>query len=448
MTSSASISGFGERLRKGLVQSEVPVPAGQMYHSIEHCVVANFVEGCTIGGGIGVLVSVLPAMLKGRFATAGNSIVTVGNIRVALFFGSLMTICNTGVYIQCSSEERDQKKERRLRLLIGLLSGLSVVVLPKSIRRFIVFFLLTRSLEVGARLAKARYLERKTGVDESTVDNPLPAVEDLFTVHEIVGLTCASMTVIITGWFRFRELVPHAYLHFLHSINNLSQEEVANLSIVLRRECETKNPALTHIYTSSLCQTIHDPGQQCLDFFVRFLLKGIFTRTGPFYLKLYSVPLVISLVRRKGKISEEFVKQFANRVFRSALFLATMNATVAGTACFLGHHVNFLPQLVQMALSGAACGLSLYIEQEPRRLELALYLFGQALQILLNAYSRQGWWTPRGTDIVVSASSIALVTHAFWQREEQGQLALLRPGYAGLLGKILDTKFQRHGFKL
>jgi hypothetical protein len=143
------------------------------------------------------------------------------------------------------------------------------------------------------------------------------------------------------------------------------------------------------------------------------------------------------------------VYHYLNRVWWSSLFLATMNATVAGTVCVLSKiEMIQVPQDLQVVLGGTASGLSLYIEQENRRLELALYLFGQAIQVLVNAYTHAGLWSPRGFDILVSAASISVVSYAFWEREEKGRLEIVRPGYSSLLGKIFDTQFTRHGFKL
>ena len=454
LSSSSSLSSISERLRRGLVLSDLPVPFGQMYHSLEHCIIANFVEGCAIGGTIGVIVSVLPALLKGKVRTAGKSVVTLGNARVGLFFGALMTVCNTGVYLQ--SRRPDATEYKRIRILIGLLSGCSVAILPKATRRFIVFFLLTRSFEVLIRIWKVRKLADIE--DEDSLLN-ISTREDLFSVHEIAFLTCSSMTVIITGWFRYPELVPQAYLHFLRSINNLAPCEVDNITTVLRHECVEQNRLdLVPVYTGPLCQLIHSPSQYCLDFYIRFLLKGIVTRSGPFYLKLYSLPLIVSLVRRRGAVSSEFILAFVNRVWRSALFLATMNATVAGTCCVMGHGATRLgplvgvPQLIsqtaQMSVAGAACGLSIYIEQEPRRLELALYLFSQAVQVLAAAWTAKVAAAPRGMDILVSATSIGIVTYAFWElKETPGAPQLLRPGYANLMSKIIDTRYVKHNTK-
>jgi len=355
-------------------------------------------------------------------------------------------------------------------MLIGFLSGLSVSVLPKGVRRFIVYLLLSRSFEVAARIVKTKLIEKRRGsfsfigaaatpvtaADDDAIlcdqeANPLPVNEDIFTSHEVVGLASVSMTIIIAAWFRFAslELIPKSYLSFLHGINNLTAKQVSDVSRVIANEYTDADTELKKLACGRLCRGIHPAEQLCPDFFVNFVLKGIVTRTGPFYLKLYALPLAVSIFKRKGNVSRLMIIHYLTRAWWSSLFLATMNATVATTVCFLSKFANsFVSQQYQAILGGTASGLSLYIEQDGRRLELALYLFGQAIQILVNAYTHFGLWAPTGMDIITSAASISVMTYAFWEREEKGRLALIRPGYASLFSKIVDTKDTRHGFRI
>ena len=443
LKSSSSISDLGDAFR--LSVAGIPVPPGKLYHSMSHCFVSNFAEGCAIGGGISVLVSVIPSLLKGNLSRAMSAVVATGNFRVAVFFGSLMSICNTGVYLQRATKNHDSKRYGELsRLLIGFVSGMSVLVLPKGIRRFIVYFLFTRSLEVLARLVRSRRLL---------------AGQNLFSVHEIVGLASGSMAVIITAWFRYTHLVPKGYLTFLKGINNLTQEQVGAVQRVLQQQGDCGGSEQTRKILNReirMCALIHPDCQSCSDFFTNFVLKGIFTRSGPFYIKLYSLPFILSIVipnKSKPKISIDSARQFASRVWWSSLFLATLNATVAGTVCLMSKFKPLassraVPLTFHASLGGAASAISLYLEQDSRRLELALYLFGQAIQILATAYAGSGLWYPkRGLDILVTASSISLMTFAFWHQEAGGNgQDLIRPGYAKLIRKIVDTTDHRHSF--
>lgn len=464
LSSSTSISNLGDIIRKGYSESGIPLPPGKMYHSTEHCVVSNFVEGCFIGGGMSVMVSVLPALLKGNVRRAVENVVTSGNARVAVFFGSLMSACNTGTYFASAADTEESHKalrgrarSRTIRLIVGFLSGLSVAVLPKGVRRFIVFFLLTRSLEVGARLLKTKALRR--GRTESL----LIERSDVFSAHEVVGLASASMTVIITAWFRYTHHVPKGYLQFLHGINNLTPVQVDNVQRVLRKDV-TNRPELQQAVSREvrLCSVIHSEDEPCLRFYLGFLAKGIVTRSGPFYLKLYSLPLLFSIFKRRGAVSKELIlNHFLKRVLWSSLFLATMNATAAGTVCALDKvtvaaaFLRHVPLSVHVGLGGSACALSLYLEQESRRLELALYLFGQAIQILVNAYTHNGFCSPRGSDVVFCAASISMLMYAFWEQEALEPLdgtgeppVIIRPGYVSLISKIIDTPQARHNFKI
>ncbi len=43
-----SFSNLGMRLRKGLTYNDLVQP-GELYSSVEHCLISNFTEGCVIG---------------------------------------------------------------------------------------------------------------------------------------------------------------------------------------------------------------------------------------------------------------------------------------------------------------------------------------------------------------------------------------------------------------
>lgn len=458
LKSSSSISNLGDVLR--LSVSGTPVPQGQMYHSMKHCVVSNFVEGFAIGGGMSVIVSVIPSLLKGNVRRAAGAVATFGNVRVALFFGSLMSICNTGMYFEReaggSSTLRSRRRRMATRLLIGLLSGLSVSVLPKGIRRFIVYFLFTRSLEVLARLIRSK--RSRAISDDNDADTIVSGEDNTFSAHEVVGLASGSMAVIITAWFRFTHLVPKGYLTFLQGINNLTHVQVDGVQRAVKNDCQGF-PHIQRVVDREvrMCSLIHPEAQTCTDFFTNFIIKGLLTRSGPFYLKLYSLPFIYSLIfanKTKSAASLSLATHFIARIWWSSLFLAVLNASAAGTVCLVSKvepiaTSTIVPLTLHASLGGAVSGLALYLEQKSRRLELSLYLFGQAIQILLAAYAASGWWYPRrGLDILVTASSISLITFAYWHQEEQEcrQHQIIRPGYSALIHKIIDTTENRHTF--
>jgi hypothetical protein len=457
LTASTSISNFRTYIRSGLAASD-PLPPGEKYRSLKQCLAVNFLEGCTIGGGLSILVSVVPPLLKGKVRRALKDVPTSGNLRVALFFGLLMSLCNSGMYLNKKAPP-SVAALRRLRFLIGLIAGTSVTVLPAGVRRFVLYLLLTRAIEIAARLVKtelrARRMKQKEIVEDTDSEASTPSVSlieesgDLFSSHEIVGLASVSMTVIITAWFRFSDLVPHGYLHFLEGINNLTPRQVKDVQHILKSDLNV-NPLITKIVNRKerICAVYHPEEQGCLSFYLSFLLKGIITRSGPFYLKLYFLPLLFSIIKRKGKnISSGLALSFFKRVWWSSLFLATMNATAAGTVCAMSHlrplsYDPKIPFTTHASLGGYMCGLALYLEQDSRRLELALYLFGQAIQILVNAYKKTNLWYPSRMDSISTATSIAVMLYAFWEND------IIRPGYASLIGRIIDTSDNRHSYKI
>lgn len=478
MTTSSSLSNFRRFLTNGFQTSE-PLPPGRKYHSLKHCAIINFAEGCCIGGGISMIVSVIPAVLKGNIRRALKDVPTLGNLRVALFFGMFMSSCNSGLYLQRVSAHDPglaRSEFRRLRFLIGLVAGMSVAVLPKGVRRFILYLLLTRAIEIAARLAKAELKERKlrserktSGVPESSTEGstPLPCTIaqpcDVFSSHEVVGLASVSMAVIITAWFRFTHLVPSGYLHFLAGINNLTAKQVSDVQSILKGNSAAGSAVAKVVSREDrICSVYHPHEQGCMNFYLEFLLKGILTKSGPFYFKLYLVPLLFSIAKRRGKnVSPELAFNFLKRVWWSSLFLGTMNATAAGAVCAMSKFrpYSYHPKIslvTHASFGGYMCGLSLYLEQDSRRLELALYLFGQAIQILVNAYKASGVWYPGHMDSIVTAVSISLMLFAFWEEadrltdadEESLHIPIIRPGYASLIARIIDTKTTRHSFRI
>ena len=407
-----------------------------LYKTTGHCVIVNLVEGCAVGGAISLAVSIIPPLLKGKVRQAFKSIFTRYNFRVSIFMGSFMALYNTGVHYQ--KTHRSVAGQRRLRIILSLLSGFTVSILPIGVRRFLVYLLFTRSLEVLARMSRTQ--TNKT-------------LEDTFSSHEAVGLTVGSMAVITTTWFGWPELVPKGYLHFLDNISNIEKRRFHDIGHVLLNRVPPNRPDLHAVIASGQpCLAFHDKSEPCLRFAPRVTAMSLVTRTIPFYLKIYQIPLLFQLVKKRGKISPKLVKHFVYRLWWSGLFLSVLSGLVAVGACSVSNQ-HVVPHWTMMPLCGALAGTALYVEQAGRRLELALYMFGQAVQMSVNVWTHNGLWSPPGLTVAVSASSIALLTQAFAAQHdlsldsENGHI-ILRPAYCELLGKILDTSGKRHSFKL
>ena len=409
----------------------------QLYDSTSECIVVNFCEGLCIGGGISLAVSCLPPLLKGRLKVALRNIPTLYNLRVALFFGSLMAVCNTFLHIRRNRRggaAATVSEEKSFRIIVALLSGLTISALPRGVRRFVVYMLLTRALEVVVRR------QRSSQLSESEVE--------VFSPHETVGLTMASMSVITTTWFGWPHLINPGYLHFLDNISNITRAQFRDVGKVLLNACGDERPDLQLIHdTKQTCRVFHSESEPCHRFVSRVCVTSLIKHTIPFYIKIYQIPLLFTLIKRRGKVDSRVLIHFVKRVARSGVFLATLNTLVGGTICAVSNQ-RLIPQQACMPLSGAISGLSLYIEEPSRRLELALYIFGQALQMITNAYVEKGFWAPYRSDTFVTTLSAAILMVAFWEREEESKLNVIRGGYAHLLGKILDTNDKRHGFAI
>ena len=406
-----------------------PLDAPKLYPNMVACFVANFTEGAVIGGSLAVLVSVLPSIVKGNLKKAGRNALTRNNAKIALFLGIFMTIHNSGVHLQ---RGRGKKQRRLLRLLAMLLGGSAITILPAKLRSFMVYLLFTRALEVAARKHRLK--------------SAVPGKE-LISSHESVALTMASMSVITTTWFGWPQLVSKSYLHFLDNISIIRGEYFRKLGKVLLVRNVNEDAHLRYVVNHNKpCLAFHEG--PCVPFIWRVFSESLITRTIPFYAKLYVIPFALSLAR--GKLSSKLLVSTATRLWWSGLFLGVLDALVGGTICSVSNQ-KIIPHIAIMPLSGAVSGLSLYFEQPSRRLELALYMFGQAIQMLVSAYQFNGLWSPKNFDIFVCACSAAVLTDAFSLQQELDENegpVVLRPTYSTLLGKILDTGARRHAFRL
>ena len=407
----------------------------QLYDNLWASLGVNFCEGAIIGGSLAALVSVLPSIVKGKLRKAGSNVVTRNNVKVAMFLGLFMAIHNGGIQL----ERNKSKKFRRLiRILSMMVSGGAITMLPARLRQFMVYLLFTRALEVAAR----RYRLNQCGGRNGGAD--------LVSSHEAVGLTMVSMSIITTTWFGWPHLVSKSYLHFLDNISNIRAEYFRRLGkVLLVRDVNDDAHMRFVVNRRQPCLVVHDEGQPCYRFAANVFARSLVTKTIPFYAKLYVIPFALSVVR--GKLSSRLVVSTVTRLWWSGLFLGVLDALVGASICAVSNQKT-IPHIFIMPISGAVSGLSLYIEQPSRRLELALYMFGQSIQMIVNAYNYNGWWAPRNFDVFVCALSVALLTDGFALQQDLDEEAtgdvVLRPTYSALLGKILDTPSCRHSFSL
>jgi hypothetical protein len=405
------------------------IDSPKLYRNLGTCVFSNFAEGAVIGGSLAVLVSVLPAVVKGKLGKAGRNALTKNNAKIAIFLGIFMAIHNSAIHLE---RGRAEKKRKLLRLLAMLLGGSAITILPARLRSFMVYLLFTRALEVSAR--KLRLKSAQPG-------------KELISSHESVALTMASMSVITTTWFGWPELVSKSYLHFLDNISNIRGEYFRKLGKVLLLKNVNEDAHLRYVVNRNKpCLCFHEG--PCVPFICDVFVRSLLTRTIPFYAKLYVIPFALSLAR--GRLSSKLVVSTATRLWWSGLFLGVLDALVGATICTVSNQQT-IPHIMIMPLSGAVSGLSLYFEQPSRRLELALYMFGQAIQMLVNAFQHNGLRSPRNIDVFVCACSAAVLTDAFSLQQELDESegpTVLRPTYNTLLGKILDTGSKRHAFRL
>lgn len=405
------------------------------YNSLRECVGVNFLEGCLLGGSLAAGVACLPHLVKGRLRKALGSSLTKNNGKVAIYLGLFMVIFNSGVYLERTLPHR----RRLIKILATLMSGSAMTLLPPKLRQFIVYLLFTRALEVAIRRYKVNRLD---------FSKPVPA--ELISGHESVALTVASMSVITTTWFGWPELVSKSYLHFLDNISNIDKSNFRDAGRVLRHVGINDRAELRNaVIRKKPCLAFHSDDVHCAPFIGRVFVESLITKTIPFYAKLYAIPFLFHVA--SGKLSLRLVKSTGVRLWWSGLFLGVLDTLVGGTVCALSNQ-HVVPHVLIMPLCGGVSGLSLYIEQPARRLELALYMFGQAVQMLVSTYRYNGLKYPSNVDVIVCAACMCVLADAFTQQQELDEAedapTVLRPTYANLLGKILDTGGKRHTFVL
>lgn len=399
-----------------------------LYKSVSECCIVNFAEGCLIGGGLAAAVSILPSLVKGKFRRAAHSLFTLNNIRVSIFFGSLMAVHNTGFHIRTKLNRIISAKN--LRSITQILAGLSVAILPHRVRKFLVYLLVIRALEVLLRRLRASR-----------------QCDPLITSHEAVGVTALSLAVITSTWFGWPQYVPKAYLHFLDNISDIEARQFRNVGNVLRMNNVNDHHELRYIVNMNKpCLSFHCESETCTRFCARVWILSLLKKTLPFYAKIYQIPILIQIIKNPKSVSKYYITKVLQRLVQSALFLSLLNGLVGAVCCSISNQ-TYIPHALMMPLAGAFSSLSLYVEQPARRIELALYMGGQALQMLVNAWTQNGLPSIKYLDVLVSAQSVAILAEAFHNQVDEPAL-VLRQTYFDLLGRILDSHDRRHSFSL
>ncbi|KAG0324222.1 hypothetical protein BGZ99_002054 [Dissophora globulifera] len=144
----------------------------------------------------------------------------------------------------------------------------------------------------------------------------------------------------------------------------------------------------------------------------------------PVYATLNFVPLVVLRMKRLLKDPVKVMSKTTFNTFRSSVFLAVF---VAGYQTQICAHRNLLNAGWSLGnskylywLFGLVCaGTSIFVEQESRRAELAMYVLPKAAESLYMILYRKNWVKGfKNWDVMLFSFSMSLIM-SFYQQEEQ-----------------------------
>lgn len=399
---------------------ELHVETSSVYKSFLNCAALNAIDGFLIGAGTAAAFSVFPMLIRGKLVNAAKAPFNRGNLKVAVFFAILLGVYNTGRF-RVRSQRGGHKRHltsRALRAAVAICVGCSSSLLSNRVRRFVALFLLSRALET-----RTKEIYRNLSVETQDKLEPLVDKAD-------IAIATVSMAVNGASWIMHPDLLDPSYRRFLNSTSGYPKAIVDSTPFLFNKQ----------VKFSRHCEVLHpDASSGCAVAVTKFAVSQYLNNSLRFYYKIYLIPLLITTIRKK-KLSITALRYFVLRTCRSALFLTCGGVAMTCTFCLfdkLGLPANSLLAFV----SGASSGALVFIEQKTRRLELALYLFTQAMHVAAAFYAGNGWWYPPGSDMIAVAIGFYNVISAYEDEvsdHDPDGGTLLRPFYMSTLKKVFD----------
>ncbi|KAI8084924.1 uncharacterized protein BX664DRAFT_265870 [Halteromyces radiatus] len=175
------------------------------------------------------------------------------------------------------------------------------------------------------------------------------------------------------------------------------------------------------------------------------------------FLLYFTVHLTPPLLFKRSKLAQNPVgslQHILKASIRSSTFLATFITLIWYSICLtrtrIGHQLlgvnqKILDDTLGPLIGSAMCGLSLLIENQHRRGEMALYVVPRALfsltERLIGPWHRRGrWWEPKLAEmmeIIVFAGSVTTVVGAMYKEKE-----MVRSSARGILGWIMKYELK------
>jgi hypothetical protein len=308
-------------------------------------------------------------------------------------------------------------QRKKYAWVAGLIAGGFVGLTPSSTRNFTAQLTFSRSVEVLCRFIyhKVCCAPTRKILDDTGISGNLD-----------VGLMMFSSFFVLKDYVYGGNHLQPAYKYFLgiHGGKPKHILKAAHEAMVSTAE------------KTGLCQTVH-PSQSCISHATNFYSESFLQRSVPMYARLFSISLIISLVRRKNILSS--LKHFLLGVSQSSVFLASYCSASWLVFCFTIDKKWLKPYGI-FGIIGILSGACLWLEKKSRRLEIALYVFGHALYVICSKLNKKfPGQIPRHGNTLVSMICCSFLLHQYVNNPE-----LIRPGYKFILQRLIDNGEERH----
>ena len=393
-----------------------------------------------------------------------------------MFGGALLSILNGYMFFSRHTPKNSVMGRYRGQVA-GMLAGLSLTLAPADMRATLAIFLAVRALEVQGKLAANRGF--------------LPALEN----GDALLMSAASAVVMAAYVVLPRTLEP-AYIRFLNTHIQTPPVHVHALRrMVSGRTLDLTTPVnglnavrARHFPRGSagakplpaafarpagpgggydaaagaaaiggsidgFAQLLH-PGESTLWYFVKRWFLG-FKLSVPVYVPVYLTSTLLFSASRLLTRPLPQLQRVAKGIAVSSLFLTTYTAigvSMLPVLRWLGLRYSVVgPSLAPLAVSvaGMIAGFSVLLEKKSRRIELALFVFQKAIDVVWNlASNAKGPWrwllaevvTGLPGQVLLFSTALGSIMHAFVRHPH-----MIRGTYRSMLRRFFDSD-TRHTF--
>ena len=325
------------------------------------------------------------------------------------------------------AEEKSCSWRARLRrvapFIIGGFSGLALYLAPADTRMPIALFFGVRAFEVLCRL----------GVNHGVV---------MRIPHADTALMALASAQVIYAWFYEPGSLDPGYRRFLDhqggrpvfmkdAFARWVSREAIDPEQIDKMNAHRSNLGLAALAAAGIqdqngCAISHPETPFCTLFVLRFFCQS-FMRALPVYIPVYLLPLVIF---KSSKLVSDPVNvghHVLAGILRSSGFLASYCSVAWFISCWARPFVARSRLL--SCLAGFGAGTTVLAEKKPRRIELGLYVFTQALQSTFRLLKSRGTIGDIvGGDIALFVGAAAVIMYCYVREP-----TTIRPGYFSLL---------------